>query len=106
MDTLKKIPGYISCPENENILNETDKEENIMIIVFLGGITYTEIEGIRYLNRKLNEEYLEKKRDKKLQLVIMTTGILSTKKIFGNFGIKENPTFTMKQFSECLKNKK
>ena len=67
MDTLKKIPGYISCPENENILNETDKEENIMIIVFLGGITYTEIEGIRYLNRKLNEEYLEKKRDKKLK---------------------------------------
>ena len=69
----------------------------------MGGITYTEIEGIRYLNRKFNEEYTNKKRDKKMQFIIITTGILNTKKIFGNFGNKESPSFTMKQFRDCLK---
>ena len=63
-------------------------------------MTYSEIEGIRYLNRKYKEEYLNKKRNKQIQFIIVTTGILNTKKIFGNFGIKEKPTFTMKQFKE------
>jgi hypothetical protein len=103
MDTLKKIPGYISCPDNENAISEPENEENIIVIVFLGGITYTEIEGIRYLNRKFNEEFISKKRNKKTQFVIITTGILNVKKIFGHFGIKEKPSFTMKQFGDGCK---
>jgi len=102
-DTLKKINGYVSFPDKENFIATPEKNENIIAIVFLGGITYTEIEGIRFLNRKFNEEYINKKRDKKIQFVIITTGILNTKKIFGNFGNKENPSFTMKQFRDCLK---
>ena len=102
-DTIKKIPGFVSFPEKENFIKEPEKDENIIVIIFLGGITYTEIEGIRYLNRKFNEEYINKKRDKKMQFIIITTGILNTKKIFGNFGNKESPSFTMKQFRDCLK---
>ena len=76
-----------------------------MVIVFLGGITYTEIEGIRFLNRKYNEDYINNKRDTKMQFVIITTGILNSKNIFGNFGIKENPSFSMKQFIDSLNSK-
>ena len=104
-DTIKKLPGFVSYPENENVISNPEKDENIIVIIFCGGVTYTEIEGIRYLNRKFNEEYINKKRSKKMQFVILTTGILNTKKIFDNFGNKENPSFTMKQFKDGLKNK-
>ena len=80
------------------------KKENA-IIVFVGGITYTEIEGIRYLNKKFKEEYINKKRNKKTQFIIVTTGILNTKKIFENFGNIGKPSFTMKQFKDGLKSK-
>ena len=51
--------------------DNTNKDKNIIFLVFIGGITYAEIEGIRYLNRKFNEENKigkrkkEKKRKKK-----------------------------------------
>ena len=106
MDILKKIPGYVACPKNENVITYPENNENIVLIIFLGGITYSEIEGIRYLNRKYNEEYLKQKRNKKIQFVILTTGILNAKKIFKSFGIRENPSFTMKQFYESFTNKK
>ena len=106
MDTLKKIQGYVSCPKNESVITNPENDENIIAVVFLGGVTYTEIEGIRYLNRKYNEEFLNKKRNKKIQFVIITTGILNAKKIFDSFGNKESPTFTMKQFSDSFKNTK
>ena len=104
-DTIKKIPGYLAYPQNEDVITNLEKDTNIILIVFVGGITFTEIEGIRYLNRKLREEYINKKRDKKLQLVIITTGILNTKKIFENFGNIGKPSFTMKQFRDCIKSK-
>ena len=106
MDILKKLPGYVTCPKNENVITDPENNENIIAIIFLGGVTYSEIEGIRYLNRKFNEEYLNKKRNKKIQFVILTTGILNAKKIFASFGIKEKPSFTMKQFYESFANKK
>ena len=100
LDIIKKIPGSTLCPENEEEISEPKDEKNFIFIIFVGGVTYSEIEGIRYLNRKYKEEYLNKKRNKQIQFIIVTTGILNTKKIFGNFGIKEKPTFTMKQFKE------
>ena len=106
MDILKKLPGYITCPKNENVITDPENNENIIAIIFLGGVTYSEIEGIRYLNRKFNEEYLNKKRNKKIQFVILTTGILNAKKIFASFGIREKSSFTMKQFYESFANKK
>ena len=104
-DTIKKIPGYLAYPQNEDVITNLEKDTNIILIVFVGGITFTEIEGIRYLNRKFKEEYINKKRDKKLQFVIITTGILNTKKIFENFGKIGKPSFTMKQFRDCIKSK-
>ena len=104
-DTIKKIPGYMAYPQNEDVITNLEKDTNIILIVFVGGITFTEIEGIRYLNRKFREEYINKKRDKKLQFVIITTGILNTKKIFENFGNIGKPSFTMKQFRDCIKSK-
>ena len=104
-DTIKKIPGYMAYPQNEDVITNLEKDTNIILIVFVGGITFTEIEGIRYLNRKFREEYMNKKRDKKLQFVIITTGILNTKKIFENFGNIGKPNFTMKQFRDCIKSK-
>ena len=104
-DTIKKIQGLGTIPENERLISNPEKKENIIIIVFLGGITYTEIEGIRFLNRKYNEDYINNKRDTKMQFVIITTGILNSKNIFGNFGIKENPSFSMKQFIDSLNSK-
>ena len=106
MDILKKLPGYVTCPKNENVITDPENNENIIAIIFLGGVTYSEIEGIRYLNRKFNEEYLNKKRNKKIQFVILTTGILNAKKIFASFGIREKSSFTMKQFYESFANKK
>ena len=104
-DTIKKIPGYLAYPQNEDVITNLEKDTNIILIVFVGGITFTEIEGIRYLNRKFRDEYINKKRDKKLQFVIITTGILNTKKIFENFGNIGKPSFTMKQFRDCIKSK-
>ena len=104
-DTIKKIPGYLAYPQKEDLISNPVKDDNIIIIVFVGGITYTEIEGIRYLNKKFKEEYINKKRNKKTQFIIVTTGILNTKKIFENFGNIGKPSFTMKQFKDGLKSK-
>jgi hypothetical protein len=98
-DSLKKLPGATIFPEDESAISNPKDEYNIIFIVFVGGITYTEIEGIRFLNRKLNEEYKNKKR-KKTQLIILTTGILNCKKIFGGLGTKFNQSMTIKQFAE------
>ena len=100
IDTLKKMPGFTKCPDNESIISNPIKENNIIFIIFVGGVTYTEIEGIRYLNRKFNEEYKNKKRKKRTQFIILTNGILNSKKIFGNLGKDIHSSLTMKQFYE------
>ena len=100
IDTLKKMPGALSLPTDESIISNPTNDKNIIFIVFVGGITYTEIEGIRFLNRKYNEEYKNKKRKKRTQFIILTTGILNSKKIFGNLGKDIHSSLTMKQFFE------
>ena len=100
MDTLKKMPGALSFPTDESVISNPTNVKNIIFIVFVGGITYTEIEGIRFLNRKYNEEYKNKKRKKRTQFIILTTGILNSKKTFGNLGKDIHSSLTMKQFFE------
>ena len=76
-----------------------------MLIVFVGGVTYTEIEAIRVLNRKFNEESLKGKR-KKTQFIILTTSILNSKKILNNLGKEVHSLLNMKMFYEQMtKNK-
>ena len=74
------------------------------MIVFVGGINYSEIEGIRFLNRKFNEENKNGKR-KKIQFVILTTGILNSKKVFGSLGKDVHSTLTIKKFYEEVQEK-
>ena len=104
IDILRKIPGETNYPEDETVISNPTKDRNIMFIIFVGGVTYTEIEAIRFLNRKFAEESLNKKR-KKTQFIILTTSILNSKKILQNLGKEIYPAFNMKMFFEQLNKK-
>ena len=99
IDILRKMPGATYCPENETVISNPKKEKNIMFIIFIGGVTYTEIEAIRFLNRKFNEESLQGKR-KKTQFIILTTSILNSRRILENLGKDPYSIFNMKMFYE------
>ena len=101
IDVLKKIPGATIFPEDESEIKNPQKEKNIIFLIFIGGITYTEIEGIRFLNRKFNEENINGKR-KKTQFIILTTGILNSEKIFSSLNKDSYSSFTIKKFYEEL----
>ena len=105
-DIIKKMPGECSFPIDETEISKPTKEVNTIFVVFVGGVTYSEIEGIRFLNRKFKEAYDKNKNKKatRTQLIIITTGILSTKKIFSSLGKKIISTYSMKQFHENNKN--
>ena len=102
IDVLKRMPGTTLYPEDENVIANPEKQKNIIFLIFIGGITYTEIEGIRFLNRKFNEDNKNGKR-KKIQFIILTTGIVNFKKIFGNLGKNIHSNLTIKQFYEQTK---
>ena len=103
-DILSKIPGATKFPENEELIRNPLKDKNIMFIIFVGGVTYTEIEAIRFLNRKFNEEN-EKGKRKKTQFIILTTCILNSKKILENLGKDIFSPFTMRLFFEQIRKK-
>ena len=99
-DIIKNIPGETSFPLDESEIAKPNKEINTIFLVFIGGVTYTEIEGVRYLNRKFKEAF-EKSTNKKptrIQLIIVTTGILSRKKLFLTLGKDFKNLYSMKQF--------
>ena len=99
-DIIKNMPGETSFPLDENEIAKPNKEINTIFLVFIGGVTYTEIEGVRYLNRKFKEAF-EKSTNKKptrIQLIIVTTGILSRKKLFLTLGKEFKNLYSMKQF--------
>jgi lysine-specific histone demethylase 1 len=106
-DIIKKMPGECSFPIDETEISKPTKEVNTIFVVFVGGVTYSEIEGIRFLNRKFKEAYDKNKNKKatRTQLIIVTTGILSTKKIFSSLGKKIISTYSMKKFHEQVKKK-
>ena len=102
VDILKKMPGEVSFPLDESEIAKPTKEVNTIFLVFVGGVTYAEIQGIRFLNRKFKEAY-DKSTNKKptrIQLIIVTTGILNAKKIFLNLGKEFRNDYTMKKFCE------
>ena len=71
-DILKDIPGDVEFPNEETEIFSQKTEKQFILLVFIGGITYGELAGIRYLNKKL--------RNKKF--IILTTNIINTKKLF------------------------
>ena len=104
IDTLKKIPGETSYPENETVISNPTNEKNLMLIIFIGGVTYAEIEAIRLLNRKFKDDF-NKKRRKQTQFIILTTSILNSKKVLNGLGQDLHSSFNMKMFYDASNNK-
>ena len=69
-------------------------------MVFIGGVSYNEIEGIRFINRNLKAIYDKNKDNKnigRVQLIIVTTEILNKKKIFNSLGKKFEQAYSFKK---------
>ena len=103
-DTLQLIPGETSFPNNEYEIANPKEELNTIFLVFLGGITYTEIEGIRYLNRKYKQFYDKSDRENKTrkQFIIITTQILNRKKLLNSLGKDFGTVYTIKKFYDDI----
>ena len=71
-DILKKIPGDSNFPTDESDIFKSAVDKQFILVVFIGGITYGELAAIRLLNKK--------NRNKKF--IVITTGIINSKKIF------------------------
>ena len=71
-DILKDIPGEVEYPNEETEMISQKTEKQFILLVFIGGLTYGELAGIRYLNKKL--------RNKKF--IILTTNMINSKKMF------------------------
>ena len=71
-DILKKIPGETNFPSDETDIFSTSVDKQFILLVFIGGITYGELAAIRYLNKKNNNK----------KFIVITTGIINSKKIF------------------------
>ena len=107
-EIIKTMPGKTSFPLDESEISKPTQEVNTIFLVFIGGVTYTEIAGVRYLNRKFKEEY-EKSTNKnptRTQLIIVTTKILSSKKIFLNLGKDFKNNYSMRDFYQQTHPKK
>ena len=71
-DVLKELPGgEFSMPPEETEIISPKNENQFILLVFIGGITYGELAGVRYLNKKL--------RNKKF--IILTTNMINRKKL-------------------------
>ena len=80
-ETLKKIPGETDFPQDESEMYNENNEKKYFLAVFIGGITYGELGAIRYLN----------KANKNKKIIVLTTSMINTKKIFNalSFGTKK-----------------
>ena len=93
-NSLDDLPGETYFPENEsNIINSEGK--NFILLVFIGGITYSEIAAIRCLNNQL----------KNINFIILTTNIINTNKFFqsfNTFNVEENEQMSFKEFYDKM----
>ena len=71
-DVLKDLPGEFEHPNDETEIISQKTEKQFILLVFIGGLTYGELAGIRYLNNKM--------RNKKF--IILTTHMINRKKMF------------------------
>ena len=75
-DILKEVPGgEYDFPNEETEIISPKTENQFILLVFIGGLTYGELAGIIYLNKKL--------RNKKF--IILTTNMINTKKMINLF---------------------
>lgn len=99
-DVFQLIPGVTHYPSNEYEISKPREDLNTIFLVFLGGVTYTEIEGVRYLNRKYKQIYDNSSEENKTrkQFIIITTQILRTKKLLSSLGKDFGSVYTIKKF--------
>ena len=88
-DLLRKIPGDTNFPSDETDIFTASVDKQFILLVFIGGITYGELAAIRLLNKK--------NRNKKF--IVITTGMINTKKIFdslkkGEYGFETQNILT------------
>ena len=79
-DILKNFPCEFNFPEDEKPVTEPQTDNNVILLVFIGGITYSEIAAIRYLNKS--------KKYSKYKFLIITTNVISGNTFFD--GIKSD----------------
>ena len=83
VNEILKKKCFIHYPKNEKQLFQSKKEKNFVFVVFIGGITYAEIEGIRFLNM-INNDF---------KFIIITTSILNFKKCFQQLDFKKEKDY-------------
>ena len=106
-DIISKLPGDTFYPEDETEISKPKSEEQkvqTIFVVFVGGVSYNEIEGIRFINRYLKLLH-DKNKDKsigRIQLIIVTNEILNRKKIFNSLGMKFEKSYTFKKLKNDI----
>ena len=81
---FSKLKSLIDMLPGESYFGKSDqeilsvKEKKFILLVYIGGITYGEIAAIRYLNETMQF----------FKFIILTTGIISTKKFFQSLSLK------------------
>ena len=73
-DVIKNIGCDYSFPSDEQPILNPIAENNFILLVFTGGITYSEIAAIRFLNKI--------KEFSKYKFLIITTNIINAKSFF------------------------
>ena len=110
-DILIKMPGETTFPSDERVIFEQNNKIKTIFVVFIGGVSYNEIEGIRYLNLRLKQVFdtSKEKINSRIQLIIVTDEILNKKRIFNSLGKKFEQKYSYKKwFADMIeqKNKK
>ena len=73
-DVFKNLGMEYEFPNDEREVMNPSKEKNFILLVYTGGITYSEIEAVRYLNK--SPEF------SKYKFLIITTNIINGKSFF------------------------
>ena len=71
---LKNFGYEIIYPSDETQVMNPQQEKNFILLVFIGGVTYSEIDAVRFLNK--SEEF------GKYKFLIITTNIINAKSFF------------------------
>ena len=92
---LNKINGEMFYPEDESLIINPKYNSNIVLLVFIGGISYSEIACIRYLNKEFP----------KIRFIILSTCIINSQRIFDNLKINvlQKDFYSLNDFQNNLK---
>ena len=82
-------------PEDESLIINPKYNSNIVLLVFIGGISYSEIACIRYLNKEFP----------KIRFIILSTCIINSQRIFDNLKINilQKDFYSLNDFQNNLK---